>query len=216
MRKQRRAALLFTFILVVVVCTWFFLFREDEDLRLIGAFSFPLVSGAVSMGWLLRTTPNWSKTGNIFNRLLAFAVLLYFLANVTLIFLYFGEGSYPHLTHLLWLGSYAVFAWSLMYQLRLLNKTNRTYFFNIIIFMVVATSLSIHFLVAPLLSEDSLGLMLLTLAYPVADLLIVFLAINVFYLSRDTPKRQMLLLVTIGFIVQIIADSMYAPLLSDG
>ncbi len=119
-------------------------------------------------------------------------------------------------SYLFWLLAYIFFLVALIVRIRN-TKTealNRSYIFNIIIFMITTASIIIHYLVEPVitLSKHSMWNTLMSLAYPVMDLSILFAIITLYYLIYKRKDKNDLLLVLGGLFVHVIADSYFAYL----
>src|SRR5690606_8454735 len=106
---------------------------------------------------------------------------------------------------------------ALIYKLRLLYKSNSMgpFLFNIIIFMIAATTFSIHFLINPIveISREYQSSLFINTLYPILDLAIAFVIINIYYMTRHKKERLTYQFLTLGFFVQIITDTVYAVLL---
>lgn len=222
MLKSKKSAILFIILWVVAFYSWVIIFWQNDTMRLLGATTFPIVGGAVSLLWLYRGYRTETGTQRMYKRLLVAGMLLYVLSNVIWfsIQIPLGYGVYPQLLHLLWLGSYILFLSALFYKYSVLHKNFRTrsYFYNIYIFMVVAFSISMYYLIQPILhiSNESVFLAYVNLAYTVVDLVIVFMAINIYYLTRDSSEQLLSMYIAIGFTVQVLSDILYAHLISTG
>ncbi|WP_091530514.1 putative bifunctional diguanylate cyclase/phosphodiesterase [Alkalibacterium subtropicum] len=111
----------------------------------------------------------------------------------------------------LWLTAYALFLSSLINWLKWAkpNTFKGVYLFNIIVFMITAASISLHFLIEPIitLSNSSMWKIITMLAFPIIDLSLLFLSVITYYLiHKDTDKRVMLLIVS-GIFLHTMADS---------
>lgn len=90
------------------------------------------------------------------------------------------------------------------------------FLFDLLIIMIVATILSWHFIINPIIAANELPLaeLVVSIAYPVGDLLLMFGLISIYYLSKRLMSNQALLLLFIGILVQVFADSSYLYLMT--
>ncbi|GGA80061.1 hypothetical protein GCM10008025_24340 [Ornithinibacillus halotolerans] len=125
--------------------------------------------------------------------------------------------DFPQTAWIFWVLADVLFLAALIYKLRLLYKSNSMgpFLFNIIIFMIAATTFSIHFLINPIvdISKQYQSSLFLNTLYPILDLAIAFVIINIYYMTRHKKERLTYQFLTLGFFVQIITDTVYAVLL---
>ncbi|WP_226671211.1 putative bifunctional diguanylate cyclase/phosphodiesterase [Metabacillus litoralis] len=209
------------FILIFyIICfyTWILTFRGNESLQLLGTSFFILLGGIVSLNWLIKTYREVEGTEKYFWLLLCFGVFTSFISNtIWYVEAIYGAPLFSGLTYFIWVLAYLFYLVALIFQIISFKHTvdNRPYMFNLIIFMTVAISLSIHYLIEPiwLLSEYSIGITILTLAYPILDLSILFVTLYLYYISRNTQQKRTYLLITLAFSLQVLVDSIYVYLL---
>jgi len=89
-------------------------------------------------------------------------------------------------------------------------SSNR-YVFNILILMTIVSSISVHYLINPVLeiSNSSISISTLTLIYPITNLSILFFTITLYYLSQFSHDRKVVSIVICGFFIQVFADSSF-------
>jgi len=113
--------------------------------------------------------------------------------------------------------AYAFFFVALIYKLKVLYRSLSMgpYVFNVLIFMIVAISISYHFLVNPIivLSAENPFYVLFFILYPILDIGIGFLSINIFLMTRYTNEYKAFLFLSLGFFTLIITDTLYVSLL---
>lgn len=222
MLAERRSAIIFIILFLVIFYSWIFMFWENEWMRSLGACSFPFIALAVSINWLFKSYRKSLGNERKFWFLLIIGVFFYFMANCIWFYMQiiYDVQDYPKMSHLMWLLSYVFFLIALIYKLKVLNKSifNNPFFYNILIFMITAAALSIHYLIKPALefSDNSLLLAILNLSYQLINLCLLFMIINIFYYSQYTQMKKVLLVISTGFFVQFAADSIYSYLLIAG
>lgn len=198
------------------------MFWENEWMRSLGACSFPFIALAVSINWLFKSYRKSSGNERKFWLLLIVGVFFYFMANCIWFYVQIicGSHDYPKMAHLMWLLSYVIFLIALIYKLKVLNKSvfNSPFFYNVLIFMITATVLTIQYLIKPALefSNNSLLFAILNLSYQLINLCLLFIIINIFYYSQYTQRKKVLVVISTGFLAQFTADSIYSYLLIAG
>ncbi len=222
MLAERRSAIIFIILFLVIFYSWIFMFWENEWMRSLGACSFPFIAAAASMTWLFKPYRKSLGTERTFWFLLIIGVFFYLIANCIWFYMQiiYGVQDHPKMSHLMWLLSYVFFLIALIYKLKVLNKSffRNPFFYNVLIFMITAAALSIHYLIKPALefSDNSLLLAILNLSYQLINLCLLFMIINIFYYSQYMRMKKVLLVISIGFLAQFTADSIYSYLLIGG
>src|SRR5690606_38452143 len=76
---------------------------------------------------------------------------------------------------------------------------------------ITVASIVAHYLIGPalLMNGNSWFVTAIALIYPIADLTIFFVITIMYYLIQKNGKREALLLVITGFVIQVLADSLY-------
>ncbi|RXI96217.1 EAL domain-containing protein [Anaerobacillus alkaliphilus] len=213
--NRRLILLLFTAI-IFLYYGWSFLFSEEAFRRSIGASIFSMVTGMITLVLLLNVVKK-SSSGSKRNfwLLLGTGVFLNIIGNVIFLFSIINQGfvSVYDFSFLLWLGAYIFYLMALVQKTKSLSNStaNSPFTFNIIVFMTVSVTISIHFLITPiwLLSENSFFLTMIGLFYTITDLSILFLITYLYYLSKSSKERPMIVLLIFGFIFQITGDSAF-------
>ncbi|WP_096273363.1 putative bifunctional diguanylate cyclase/phosphodiesterase [Paucisalibacillus globulus] len=215
MNKQKRNAILFIILYLAAFYGWLWFYADHTWMRIFGASLFPIIGGAVSIYWLFRPIRILSTDHRIFIILLSTGIFLPLLSNLLWLFnlLVNGETGYPDLSFVLWLAGYVFLLLTLIYKLKLLyhSLSMGPFLFNILIFMIAAISISYHYLINPIieLSNEHETLVAVYISYPILDIGIAFLAINIFYMTRYTKEYKAFLYLSLGFLVQIITDTIY-------
>lgn len=215
MLTTKRSAMLFFIINVIVCYIWIVIFRESDWIRSLGTSIFIIVGGTSSFLWLNKAYRLVTNKRKYFWLLLSIGVLSYIISNS--IWLYSliknGVGPFPEAASVMWLLAYFFFLVALVYKTQLISiyVSKSRYVFNIIVFMTIAIAISVHYLIKPILSlaENSLAITVLTLAYPVTNLGILFVTITLYYLSQYSKEKSHILIIIVGFFVQIVADSIF-------
>ncbi|MFD0694582.1 DUF4084 domain-containing protein [Paenibacillus sp. GCM10027628] len=219
MRKQ---ALFFTFIYILAFYIWLYVFRDHGLMRMMGINLFPIIGGVISFYWLFRTYRSMTRKPRYFWLLLSIGTLSFIVAQG----IWFsdqlhanGVNHYPSWADFFWLVQYGLFMIALIYKLMLIKgKSKLRSIFNMGIFMVTASTLSVHFLIQPILAstQHSIPGLIVSIAYPVFDLGFLFATISLYDAMSYSIHKKKLLLLTCGLFVQIIADTIHSYLISTG
>ncbi|WP_416148806.1 putative bifunctional diguanylate cyclase/phosphodiesterase [Salipaludibacillus sp. HK11] len=208
--------LLFLIGSVLFFYSWFYIFRENEWMRVFGASVFPVLWGSLSFFWIFKAYRTITGKQKYFWLLLSIGILFYIFADAFW-FLYFileGETHFPGSTYLFWLLAYIFFLTALTYKVKLISIyiKNNHYLFNIIIFMISAAAISVHYLMEPIIlhSEFSFYYTIINLAYPITSLSILFVITCLYYFSQFSNEKRIMLFIVVGFFLQVISDTSYA------
>jgi diguanylate cyclase (GGDEF)-like protein len=219
----RNPAVLFVSAYIVIFYAWVFIFRENEWMRFLGANILPITGGTISFIWLFQSYRVIKNRQRYFWLLLSVGVLFYLAANITWFYhqmILQVASPYPGWADLMWLIAYSFFLVALIYEMKVISRSVSLvpFIFNILIFMTIATTISVYYLVEQVLkqSDYSFVITFLTIAYPMYDLGFLFASISIYYLSQHSKQKKILLLISVGFLLQIVADSVYVYLSAAG
>lgn len=175
-----------------------------------------IIGGTLSTVWLFGAYRNAVGKKKTFWMFLGLGVMVYLSTNWIWLYLQIADKSVdpPDSLYSLWLVAYLLFLIALIVKTKEVStaQSENSYTFNIMIYMITATAVSIHFLIGPVLQfgENSWLVIAVTIAYPVADLSILFVITILYYLQHRSKEKEILLFLIIGFFIQILADSLYA------
>ncbi|MFS0671720.1 EAL domain-containing protein [Ornithinibacillus sp. 179-J 7C1 HS] len=218
MPRQKRSAALFIIMYLATYYGWLWIYADDTWMRVFVTSLFPIIGASVAIYWLFRPYRILSTEHRIFIILLNLGISLYLLSNfiwlVNLVVI--GETDYPTVSFILWLLEYVFFLTALIYKLKLLYKSLSMgpFLFNILIFMITAISFSVHYLIHPIIQISTEYAALLYILFPILDIGIGFLSINIFFMTRYTKEFGAFLFLSIGFLIQILNDTLYVYLLT--
>lgn len=218
MLNKRRSALIFLMVIVSFFYSWSFVFNGNEWMGLLGASAIPIIVGVVSFTWIFKAYRTISGKHRYFWHILSIGVFIHTSGSVVWVYyiLFYGIENFPNVSYLLWLLGYVSFLVALIYKTILVGGStlNNPYIFNIAIFMIVASSLSIYYLIEPILklSNYSLSMTIMNVAFQITNLSILFAVTTLYYLSRQSNESKLMTIIISGFFLQILADSSYAYL----
>jgi diguanylate cyclase (GGDEF)-like protein len=220
---MRKVSIVFTTTYMIMIYTFLVLFKDQESIRhILGTMIFPLIGAGVSFVWIFQAFRTLTGKHKYVWLLFALGNLSFIIAQsiwYVQIKINMIPMPYPSLADYLWLTQYLLYLAALIIEISIIKGVPLVRFIsNISIFMVTAATLSIHFLIAPILkaSSDSILKVAFSLAYPIIDLSLLFVIISLYYLAKYSINKKILSFLTLGFFIQIIADSAHTYLLSKG
>ncbi|MCR6105736.1 EAL domain-containing protein [Salipaludibacillus agaradhaerens] len=214
--QTKRSIIIYLVMSLTLVCGWLYLFRDNPAMRTIGVSVFPILWGILSFLWTFNAYRMIKGRKKYVWLFISIGVIFYILSNTYWIshFIMTGEYLFPIISYILWLFTYIFFFIGLIYKAWLLSLavSHKPYVFNIVIFMIMTTSIISHYLIRPILvtSDYSVGLAIINLFYPVASLGIIFTTTYIYYLSKRTHEKETILFIVLSFIFQAGADWGYA------
>lgn len=190
-------------------------FEGSEQMRLVLLNTVQLFVGILSTSWIIKSyfKNDSSKRfwmflglGTSFSALGTLAWIILLVKNHVMVT--------PDLSSLTWVCSYFFYFAALLNQL--LNQTrkfsNSAFFFNTMIYMIAATSISYHYLLYPLyqINQQSLWYSAHIFLFQIADLGILFFIITLYYLILFNKQNVYLTYLIIGLFLQVIGDITFA------
>ncbi|MCI3923157.1 bifunctional diguanylate cyclase/phosphodiesterase [Paenibacillus sp. TRM 82003] len=124
-----------------------------------------------------------------------------------------GTTEYSDVTYFLWLLAYFSYLAALIWRTKEFRVKDSTasYVFNIVVFMIASASISVHYLIRPVIDlSDSAFYTVVTLAFPVASLSILFAITILYTLLQHSREKLPNLYIILGFFVQVVADFGFA------
>jgi len=217
MKSRGRTVLHILFIVFYVSCYYLWiLFRNDEapDKTLV-ANLFSTAAPLIAAVWLWRRAVRAPKEDRAFWALLSSACFSYTVAEG--IWTYYEnvlnvEVPFPGWSDLFYVLQIMISLLALlskMYQKRSSLRAAMS-LFDMLIVMTVATTVSWHYLIAPMYTTDDSALsIVVSMAYPVMDLGLLFGLLLLYRTSATILPTKVLLCVAAGFAIQIFADTVY-------
>lgn len=218
MLYNRRLALRFLIVIVSLYYGWNYIFSGNERMITLGASAFPIIACLVSFLWIFKVYRTMSSKHRYFWLILSIGMFINITANAIWFFqfIFLGITDFPDMSYLLWLVAYLFFLVALIYKTMLVSRSTllNPFIFNIAIFVIIATSMSIYYLIEPILilSDYSLSMIIINVAFQITNLSILFVVTLLYYLSRHSSEKKLMIFIIVGFFVQIIADSSFAYL----
>lgn len=223
MSKGKQRSLLLLIFITLVFFFWVWIFRDQPDMRRLGSDLFPAAGGAIAAFWLSQAMRQASGSRWIFWKWLTVGVVCFTLSKTLWLYTNFVPSHREFLSFIapvFWLAAYLFYLVALAYKLQKMHRrySGKLFIFNILIFMVMAIAFSVHYIMQPIIQVpgNELAAATVNLAFPIIDLCILLVVMNIFYLARFSEEKTMLSILGTGFCIQIIADTLYIILLGRG
>lgn len=211
MNLKKRNHLILLIFFPVIFLGWQITERINNELSQWGWLLIPTSAGALSLYWLWKTCRD-SATLKGYWRWVMAAVFFNTLGNAfwALMAMHpFPEGLLSIFDLFLVL-SYFMFLCGLVTRIMGagVSLSNKDYLFNIAVYMIMAFSISYHFLVEPFLSLPGFSFFdqLSTLAVHLTDLAILFFCLILYYLIRLSFVEKTAWFLLVGLFLQLTAD----------
>lgn len=188
-------------------------FTDSELLQLIGTNGIQITVGVLSFIWLFQVYLRYPGRYRNFWLLLCIGMLCSISGTSIWLYLQLSQQVLASTasSSFFWVLSYFFFLAALIYKSKEIgiSLSNKTYLFNISVYMVSAIGVSYQYLLKPILiTEDTSSLMkLYTIGYQLADLGMLFFGIILYYLIRFESEKRFLLFLIAGLLLQIFSDA---------
>ncbi|MCT4781015.1 MULTISPECIES: DUF4084 domain-containing protein [Exiguobacterium] len=221
MIKQIRFPIFILFFYLISYYLWILVFKDIPFLQALGGNIFSMLGIIISLAWLSSTVQKSNGTDKIFWLILCCATFFYLIAEIIWFVtesIFIKEVPYPGWTDIFYLLQVICILSALIYKI--IHQTKKQervpFLFDILITIVVATTFSWHFLLAPILSSNTISMieLIVSLAYPIGDLGMLLATAFLFFSATKQNQNISMLLVFVAFLTQAAADSLYLYLLS--
>ncbi|WP_214894255.1 diguanylate cyclase [Exiguobacterium sp. H66] len=220
-RKLPSYSLLFLFVFTLSYYSWIYYWREDAYIQQFGGNLFSLLGMAITVCWTFTTVRQVAKNEKIFWGILLAANSSYLIAEI---YWFYFESirqtgvSYPGVSDIFYLIQVFTILVALLYKIvsQTKNQERIPFVFDTLIVMVVATTLSWHFILTPILKSDTVSLLslIVSLAYPIGDLGILIAIVFILFSTSKQSNTSYLLILFFALFIQTVADSVYLYLIS--
>jgi|GEM_PF-1031338 len=206
----------FTLIYFAIYCLWLFLFQGQAWVQILGGDLFSITAigaGAALLYYTYKKTKGFDRT---FWLLVLIGVVSYFIGE--LIWIYYElilrvEVPYPGWADVFYLATVIIHLTAVtvkLYKERHRYNTSRLLLDTLIV-VVVSSTFCIHFLILPMIEEIGTFSfsMLVSIAYPVADVLLLSGVVNLYMGSADILPSKTRNFILAALAVQLFADTSY-------
>lgn len=199
---------------------WLLIFQNDDWLKTLGGNVLTLLGLAVALYWIVKTIQSPSVNQPVFWKLILSGLSIYFAAEcLWLLYETFWRVDVPIFGFLdfFFLAHALFYIAAFLFKFKQEYKTARTVrmVFDMLITMTIAVSFSWYFIIGAILADVNATPMdlIINLSYPTTDLGMLLAGCTLFFgLDRSHAKKEMLLIL-LGLLVQITANSIYLSLI---
>ncbi|KAB7668428.1 EAL domain-containing protein [Bacillus sp. B1-b2] len=203
----------FTFVSTLFIFMgWNILFYDNKWLIALGLNIMQIGAGLFSLYWIWSLVKNKSVK-KLFWRFILIGVQFYLLSNFIWLYgqLKFGMINQTIISYSLWFIAYLFFITALLVKIQAVSKKVSIgfQFFYMIIYAITIFSISIDYLIQPLLQSTtgSFFKRLVTLGYPITNIIILFVLSVLYYVTKYSSEKKLMLTISCGFLFQVIADT---------
>lgn len=205
--------ILFLFLYILVFYSSLYFLEGHSFILSTVSNSMVTIAGIIAVAIILKSYTNQKNQNKPFTLLLLLGCLCYLLGNF-----YWTYYEYVYVApplvgfyDIFMLLAYVSFLWALTYYFKKHKLVlTTTYIYDILIFIVITTTLAWVFIIRPFLMPNfddySLLALVTFLGYPIADLSLLFACLMIFLY---TSLSKSMLYIIFGFLTNIIANSVY-------
>ena len=187
----------------------------------IGGDIFQLIAPFVACVWLFSSYRSQETQERIFWLILSLGCFSYFIGQG--IWNYYElilqvSPPFPGWPDVFWIIQYALYLLAFLFRMYTLRHTFFTlrFFFDIVIVMIVVTTVSWDLIIQPMLSlsihSNTILFTLTYIGYPIGDLALLICALSLLLIGDETIPRKAIFPLIIGFLIKVFANTGYAYL----
>jgi diguanylate cyclase len=200
---------------------WLYLFRENNALKIVGGDLLSFFAPFIASIWLFLIVKKTKNRGNYFWLFLFFGTLSLCIAEGIWDYyeLILKRGvPFPGWADLFYILQIVFYLFAFLYKLyeKKESYSMLRFLFDIVIIMIVTTTLSWRFILQDIFTDPSLTntALLVSAAYPIGDLVLIFGAVSMLLSSNEILPKKVLLFISAGLFFQIFADIAYMYLIA--
>jgi diguanylate cyclase (GGDEF)-like protein/PAS domain S-box-containing protein len=214
--------MLFILIYILSYYLWIYFWQDHKYMLVLGGDMFQLIAPFIAFCWLFRAFKNDKNGDKYFWFFLSLGCFNYFVAQSIWNYselIQKVSPPFPGIPDFFWMVQYILYFIAFLYKMKQIKNTYPMirYMFDIIIFMTVAVTLSMHFIINPILSlsieENSFIFTLVYVGYPIGDLGLLFGVISLFFLTSSISKK-IFIPILLGFVLKVFSNSVYLYLVT--
>lgn len=219
--KAKHQKTIGAYIFVYILLYYFVVIFGDPSIRLTVVMRniISTIGPFISSIWLWSRFLKSDGKREYFWLFLSLGTFSYFIAEIlwmyyeSFLFVNVPYPGSPDIFYMLQIIFYLIALGYYFYQVKTIHRLMR-WMFEVLILMISATALSYHFILKSLIvNPDITGpYLLVSLGYPIGDLILLFSALILYFDSDDFGKRNALFYILVGLVFQVFADSGYVYL----
>jgi len=216
---------LFAFFFILLYISGYFLWIsqwENDFVKLFGGNLFSIIGSLIAAVWLAGASKRTGdKREKVFMLLLSLGSVCNALADSIRMYyenVLWVEAPFPGFPDLFYL--LQILFYLIAFMNRLSSEKGKyqmvRFYFDVMIIMTVAATFSWYFLIQPILASPTVSNLSLfvSLAYPIGDLALLFTVLTIYMGTKSTLGSKPILVIIIGLLILIYADSGYLYLIS--
>lgn len=212
----KKKAITYLLLTMSFVFLWILALNDFELLCVLSTSLFPIIIGSLSIIWVYKTSRLLRGKERYIWKVISIGLAFHVTGNIIWFIGVVNKIIYqaPDISYLFWLLAYFLFLVALIYKMRLISSgiTTNPYLFNTAIFIIVVSAIFIHYFVRPYLAsaESPFQQIVLGILYPIVDISLLFVTTLLYYLSRHTKDRTVMLCFMTAFYLSIMGDAITA------
>ncbi len=209
------------FIFIYILLYYLVVLFGDPSIRLTAIMRniISTIGPFISCLWLLLRFLKSDGKRDYFWLFLSLGTFSYFIAEIlwmyyeSYLFVNVPYPGSPDIFYMLQIMLYLIALGYYFYQVNTIHRLMR-WIFEVLIIMISASALSYHFILKSLIVNPDItgAYLLVSLGYPIGDLILLFSALILYFDSNDFGKRNALFYILVGLVFQVFADSGYVYL----
>lgn len=211
----------FLILFAVSYYSWIMYWNHTPYMQQLGGNLFSLFGMAVAVAWTYSAVRRATAADKLFWRILLIGNGSYLIAEI--VWFYFESykqtgNSYPGAADVFYLIQVLMILTALLYKIltQTKNQERIPFVFDTLIIMIVASTLSWHFIIMPILKAETVSVLslIVSLAYPIGDLGILTAIAFLLFSTKKSANSLYLLVLFFALFIQAFADSIYLYLAS--
>lgn len=213
--KRQSTTLSIILIYLLLYYSWLIYFDRNEEMLKIGGNAFQLIAPIISAYWLFSECHRRKGRERLFWLSFGLGNIFYIVAQ--LIWNYYEwilhiDAPAAGLADIIWCLQYVAYFIGMLLKRLDLSGEGKTLklLLDILVVMVVAATLSLEYIIDPILKTSDGWEVFIYIFYPVGDLGLLLGALTIAYASEKASSHSLNTLLSLGIVAQIIADTYYS------
>lgn len=211
----------FLILFAVSYYSWLIYWKDTPYMQQLGGNLFSLSGMAVAVAWTYSAVRHAARAEKTFWWILLAGNVSYLIAE--LVWFYFESykqsgNSYPGPADVFYLIQVLMILSALLFKIMTQSKNQERipFVFDTLIIMIVASTLSWHFIIMPIILANTVSIwsLIVSLAYPIGDLGIMTAIAFLLFSTKKSTNSLYLLVLFFALFIQAFADSIYLYLAS--
>lgn len=221
MSKRPKIFILIILLYVLGYYGWIFTFPDSASLQIVGGSLFSIVGLLIALFYLKLAVSQANSKDRKFWSFIGLGTFFYLIAELIW---FFSESvlnedvSFPGSPDIFYILQALCLLYALIHKIlkEAAIQQRISFLFDVMIILVVASTFSWHFLIAPILTTSvaSMEALVVSLIYPIGDLGMLVAVSFLFFNLSTKDKNHSMYLIIVAVALQAIADSVYLYLIA--